>query len=351
MGETINIGFDISEHSNSFLVYERIQETLVKALKAYNDTFPNIIAPLSQIQFPKLVDGITGILSVLRPHPLEDAINYQVLNTIKSFEASAITEHLKSITTSIASMKKDFEVYQNTFANTIGALSQMQIFKYVDEITDILSVLESHPLEDAINHQILETIKFFESSAIAEQLKSITASIASNGIPALLEVAKAIDLSKYNIDSDGNLTYKGVEYTQGEVERELDKHVKNEKEGKHSLREKYETLKKKLWFIIALVQLVMILPELPSKYTFYTNLASEIEQVIIQKERICFTIKERTYLRERPNSSARITKVLKYDTPLEILDDIPRWYQVKYTDDDGLEVIAWISKISVETED
>ena len=56
-------------------------------------------------------------------------------------------------------------------------------------------------------------------------------------------------------------------------------------------------------------------------------------------------------MREEASSTAARILYLPYDTPLEIIADIPRWYQVKYTKEDGTEIIGWISKISVETED
>ena len=94
----------------------------------------------------------------------------------------------------------------------------------------------------------------------------------------------------------------------------------------------------------------MFLPQLPETVDYYRNVVSQIEQVVLQKSQICFTIKEKAFLREEPNSKAKRVVTLPYDTPLEIIETIPRWYQVKYIDENGVEIIGWISKISVETE-
>ena len=72
--------------------------------------------------------------------------------------------------------------------------------------------------------------------------------------------------------------------------------------------------------------------------------------IYILAPRICFTIKERSILREEASSTAARIRYLPYDTPLEIISDIPRWYQVTYTDENGAEITGWISKISVELE-
>ena len=39
---------------------------------------------------------------------------------------------------------------------------------------------------------------------------------------------------------------------------------------------------------------------------------------------------------------------IAYKTYLEIIEDAPRWYKVKFINENGDEIIGWISKISVE---
>lgn len=53
-------------------------------------------------------------------------------------------------------------------------------------------------------------------------------------------------------------------------------------------------------------------------------------------------------MRETANAKGKIIVSIPYDSALEIIDDIPRWYQVKYIDDVGNEYSGWISKICVE---
>ena len=94
----------------------------------------------------------------------------------------------------------------------------------------------------------------------------------------------------------------------------------------------------------------MTLPDVPEKIEFYCNTVAQIQEIYEEKSHICYTIKEQSILRKEANSTAARILYLPYDTPLEIIADIPRWYQVKYTKEDGTEIIGWISKISVETE-
>ena len=84
---------------------------------------------------------------------------------------------------------------------------------------------------------------------------------------------------------------------------------------------------------------------------FYCDTVAQIQKLCEERSSICFTIKDRSVLREEVNSTATRILYLPYDTQLEIIADTPRWYQVKYTDEGGTEIIGWISKISVETKD
>lgn len=56
-------------------------------------------------------------------------------------------------------------------------------------------------------------------------------------------------------------------------------------------------------------------------------------------------------LRQEANSKSKVLQDLPYDTRLEIVDEIPRWYQVRYVDETGKEITGWISKISVESDE
>ena len=90
------------------------------------------------------------------------------------------------------------------------------------------------------------------------------------------------------------------------------------------------------------------MPQIPETLDFYNHAVSEITAMIQQTNQICYTIRDRSYLRETANAEGKIIISIPYDSALEIIDDIPRWYQVKYNDDDGNEYSGWISKISVE---
>lgn len=220
----------------------------------------------------------------------------------------------------------------------------------VSEYYDILSKYQSIELPIKTLNYISEALKLYNSPTIIEQMKYITSVFAAKVDPDIIKVASSIDLSEYQLDDNDDLSYNGVQYTPEELQFELQKQVEIAKRDKISLREKYEGLKKKLWLVLLIINLILFLPDVPEKVAFYEKMVSEAIEIAQEKSKICFTIKDRNCLKEAPNTNANKVLVLPYDTPLEILEDIPRWYQVKYTDENGLETIGWISKICVEKE-
>ncbi len=59
---------------------------------------------------------------------------------------------------------------------------------------------------------------------------------------------------------------------------------------------------------------------------------------------------ERAYIREEPNSKSKTMCEILYAEPVEIIEEIKFWRKIKYCDN-GKEIIGWISKISIGTED
>lgn len=59
---------------------------------------------------------------------------------------------------------------------------------------------------------------------------------------------------------------------------------------------------------------------------------------------------EKAYIREEPNSKSKTMCEILYAEPVEIIEEIKFWRKIKYCNN-GKELIGWISKISIGTED
>lgn len=195
--------------------------------------------------------------------------------------------------------------------------------------------------------QMTKALRMYQTPDIIQHINSVLSNLPSFD-SAILETAKSLDLSDIEIHDDGAITYDGVRYDSERIATVLDTQIEVAK--KPTVREQFEALKQRLWLLLLILNIIMFLPQVPETVEFYCDAVAQIQDILEEKSRICFTIKERSILREEASSTAACIRYLPYDTPLEIISDIPRWYQVTYTDENGAEITGWISKISVELE-
>ena len=195
--------------------------------------------------------------------------------------------------------------------------------------------------------QMTKALRMYQTPDIIQHINSVLSNLPSFD-SAILETAKSLDLYDIEIHDDGAITYDGVRYDSERIATVLDTQIEVAK--KPTVREQFEALKQRLWLLLLILNIIMFLPQVPETVEFYCDAVAQMQDILEEKSRICFTIKERSILREEASSTAARIRYLPYDTPLEIISDIPRWYQVTYTDENGAEITGWISKISVELE-
>lgn len=195
--------------------------------------------------------------------------------------------------------------------------------------------------------QMTKALKMYQTPDILQHINSALLNLSSFDT-TILELAKSLDLSDIEIHDDGAITYDGVTYDSEKIATVLDTQIEVAKNP--TPREQFEVLKQRLWLLLLVLNIIMFLPQVPETVEFYCDTVAQIQDILEEKRRICFTIKECSVLREEASSTAARIRYLPYDTPLEIISDIPRWYQVTYTDENNTEITGWISKISVELE-
>lgn len=165
---------------------------------------------------------------------------------------------------------------------------------------------------------------------------------------AVLEAVPHFDITSVSAETDGKIVYDGDEYGPEQIDALLTEQM--EIARKPDIPERARTLQQKFWLLFWLLRLAVFLPELPDIAGFYGEVFAQIQETVSGEESYCFTVRERSVLRQEANSKSKVLENLPYDTRLEIVDEIPRWYQVRYVDDTGKEITGWISKISVETD-
>lgn len=165
---------------------------------------------------------------------------------------------------------------------------------------------------------------------------------------SLYQMGMDLEIGDVSISENGDLTYQGVTYEKEVVPQELVRQVQELEHEPISLKQKAEKIGEKFWLLFFIFSVAFAIPDLVEKISWYANVTQSIYEVIMDIPKKCYTIKEKSYLRAEANAKSKILAILVYDTELEILEDIPRWYKVKYIDEIGTETEGWIPKKSVE---
>ncbi|MBR5486021.1 MAG: SH3 domain-containing protein [Oscillospiraceae bacterium] len=194
--------------------------------------------------------------------------------------------------------------------------------------------------------KLSKVIKLCQNPLVTEQIKCVSQQwehLDDN----FLEELKEFDWNQVEVWQDV-LVYDGVEYALEDIGEEVNCQLEEIINVDKSLKKKLEEWSKKYWLIIMFVNILLVIPEIPDKIVFYCNVVNYIQEVSEIAPKLCYTKRECSFIREEPNSRAKKVVLLPYDTSLEIIDKIPRWVKVRYVDEQGNEIVGWISKISVE---
>lgn len=252
--------------------------------------------------------------------------------------------NLANLSTSVATLASMKSVITQQF-NQINGMNELlvgmpkNVFQQLDNLT-IKSQLEQM-------NKIGKLFEAYNSPAIKMQLENLQA-ISQTTLSAISQSVTAFDFSDIQFNDNGSLIYEGVEYSQEAIEEEVHLQLQEAESNPNSLKESADKLKEKYWLIGLIISLLLFLPKLPQTIDFYGDIITQVYQAINEVNPVYYVIEERAYLREESNAKSKIVATLIYDTALEVLDTIPRWFYVKYIDDEGIEQIGWISKISVK---
>lgn len=284
---------------------------------------------------------------------------YDKLNSIKSY-----TMDFQNIlsNSSLISIKKQLETFSyiasHTYEDSFLLSSEIKdaiLGTTLSSINECYNELP-HMLQDLIDQltsytsssmyvwttKILET---YQSSGLGELKNSI------DKIPMyILDEITKMDFSsivaEISISDDGALSYQNVTYERNEIPQELERQVQ-EVRGK-DIPKQLEELKQNHWLLFFIIYILFLIPSTVETTAWYADVGQSIYEAVMDIPQMCYTIKEKSYIRNEANAKSDILTILVYDTKLEILEDIPRWYKVKYIDETGTEIEGWISKISVE---
>ena len=310
-------------------VYDDRLQTTLKHLKgsaeAMSHTMPQIKSAASQVFRESLKE--TASTRIPRPNVSE------LLPALS--ELASVLDGIKGRYSFSTAAANALSLY-----NAPATKEALELLRYAAE--------SNFPQSFALASEWSKLFPAFESQTVMSCAQAMTAVLPQLDTEFLSAAAKCV-MPDFEISENDSLLYEGTEYSSEALSQEFSQQIESASSKKLSLREKLEQLKKKYWLLLLVLKLLLFLPAVPQTFEFYKDVYEQIVTIQQETSTIAFTVRERSYLREDSDGNAAVIIVLKYDTALEILDDIPRWYQVKYTDENGEEIIGWISKISVET--
>lgn len=199
---------------------------------------------------------------------------------------------------------------------------------------------------DAVISSMNKIIKSLQTVEMQNTLKQLSKFESEFGA-----IVNAFDWNKIEFRENAVISYDGIDYNTEDIGTELEvqtKILENPSSGKEKRINAFKIIGVFLWILDLSFRIYTFAPQLPEYHEFWSEQLAYVQSIITGEYRIGYTIREQSYLRIEANGKAEIIKFLPYDTCVEIIDEIPRWYQVRYYDEENKEIIGWVSKLSIE---
>ena len=229
-------------------------------------------------------------------------------------------------------------VQNNTFAATASA--------------EALAASQAFGAMSSMIEQFEKPLRLFKIPNIERHIENVL-SQAHSFNPSIWDDVRSFDLSHVDIRDDGIVVCDGETYDSNEFTAALNEGLKIAKSPNKNEKLETEKIKKQRPIVVILSILITVqnvltfLPETVEAIEFFHEKCIQIQEELGLKERLCWSINEHSTLRADASIDAEKLLSLPYGTQLQVLDEIPCWYQVKFTDQNGNESIGWIATVEV----
>lgn len=272
-------------------------------------------------------------------------------NSISAMEALQLNnekvQHLSEVGSALSELVREPAwkslsqmAQNNTFAATASA--------------EALAASQAFGAMTSMIERFEKPLRLFKIPNIERHIENVL-SQAHSFDPSIWDDVRSFDLSRVDIRDDGVVVCDGETYDSNEFTVVLNEGIKIAKNpDKDGI---FETIKEKFWPIVFIVYFLItvqngltFLPETVEAIEFYHEKCIQIQEELGLKERHCWIINEYSALRADSSIDAEKLLSLPYGTQLQVLDEIPCWHQVKFTDQNGNETIGWIPTEHVKNE-
>lgn len=238
-------------------------------------------------------------------------------------------------------------VQNNTFTATASA--------------EALAASQAFGAMSSMIEQFEKPLRLFKIPNIERHIENVL-SQAHSFDPSIWDDVRSFDLSRVDIRDDGVVVCDGETYDSNEFTAALNEQTQL---AQNPAPEKNLILFKTILLLaffaskflnqdsnifVDFLECIYFLPQLADTTEFYYNGLIQILEKFGLKERHCWSINEYSALRADASIDAKELLSLPYGTQLQVLDEIPCWYQVKFTDQKGNETIGWIPTEHVKNE-
>ena len=245
---------------------------------------------------------------------LVSAVNSAAFRIPEMEELERVSSLVSQATESVRVISSFAEKYANAM-EFLNRPAILESFSYLQQIVEVNSV--------GVGLEIQQLSRVLEACQVPYVMDYMGRALtrAERFDVALLEEASYFDMTSVSVEADGKIVYNGDEYGPDQIDTLLTEQI--ETAEKSSIPERAKTFQKKYWLLLWLLRLAIFLPTLPGIVAFYNDAFAQIQEMVNGEEPYCFTIRERSMLRQEANSKSKV------------LQDFPAFFLVLFLRDEA----------------
>lgn len=268
-------------------------------------------------------------------------------NMVATLTAPAFQSAL-SEATQITQIISQNDILKNIAVSALGTISiKPAVLEMIQDYTDLIS-------KTNINKQLISSATDLLKSytSIADRVLTHTVTEALKSLTKIdLDLLKtyAVGVSQVELYGD-SISIDDESFTVEEIQEDIIDATKQLSKGVTvknigaAAKKKFMTLIVFLEIMLALYGTVGMLKDVNE------NFVAPIVCKLQDNTEIEYVKVEKAYIREEPNPKAKNICEILYAEQVEVIEEIKFWRKVKYCAN-GKEIIGWISKISIGTEE
>lgn len=268
-------------------------------------------------------------------------------NMVATLTAPAFQSTL-SEATQITQIISQNDILKNIAVSALGTISiKPAVLEMIQDYTDLIS-------KTNINKQLISSATDLLKSytSIADRVLTHTVTEALKSLTKIdLDLLKtyAVGVSQVELYGD-SISIDDESFTVEEIQEDIIDATKQLSKGVTvknigaAAKKKFMTLIVFLEIMLALYGTVGMLKDVNE------NFVAPIVCKLQDNTEIEYVKVEKAYIREEPNPKAKNICEILYAEQVEVIEEIKFWRKVKYCAN-GKEIIGWISKISIGTEE